>query len=122
MVVGYESTPVKKIVALARISKEQDGKELFFEKTEGLANPIDYQVLKDSPELADMEYFSQPQGSLFRLTKEEYECIVDLIREANPLQTDVKFEKYTKEDFLEEVYMEEYHLLLWLQLKCLNVC
>ncbi len=35
MVIGYESTPVKQIVAIAKISKEQDGKELCFEKVEG---------------------------------------------------------------------------------------
>ncbi len=36
MVIGYESTPVKKIVALAKIYKEQDGEALAFEKVEDL--------------------------------------------------------------------------------------
>lgn len=107
LVIGYESTPVKQIVALARISKEHDDKELFFEKTEGLANPIEYATLKECPELADMEYFSQPQGSLFKLTKDEYDFILDLIREENPLQLETEVKKYTKEDFLKQVYMPE---------------
>jgi 5-methylcytosine-specific restriction protein B len=107
MIIGYESTPVKQIVAIAKISKEQDGKELFFEKTEGLAVPIDYQVIKDCPELEGMEYFAQPQGSLFRLTKDEFDFIMDIIRELNPIAPkEDSLEKYSKADFLNEVYMD----------------
>ena len=36
MIIGYESNPVKQIVAIGRISAEQDGEKLFFEKVEGL--------------------------------------------------------------------------------------
>lgn len=107
LVIGYESTPVKQVVAIAKISAENDGEKLYFEKVESLANPIDYQTLKSFPELKNMEYFTNPQGSLFKLTKEEFDFIMDLIREENPLVTDSKKQKYTKEDFLGEVYMDE---------------
>jgi len=108
LVIGYESSPVKQVVAIARISKSQDGQNLFFEKTEGLSTPIDYQTLKDCPELKGMEYFNQPQGSLFKLTKDEFDLIMDIIREDNPLATDNgNKEPYAKEDFLKEVYMDE---------------
>ncbi len=107
LVIGYESYPVKQIVALARISEEQNGTELRFEKTEGLENPIDYQTIKGCPELERMQYFQNPQGSLFRLTKEEFDFIVDLIRDENPLRQEDKADTYTKDDFLEEVYMSE---------------
>ena len=53
MVIGYETTPVKQIVALAKISAAQDGEKLYFEKVEGLTSPIDYSALRDCPELAD---------------------------------------------------------------------
>ena len=33
LVIGYESNPVKQIVALCRIIKENDGENLYFEKT-----------------------------------------------------------------------------------------
>lgn len=82
-VIGYESNPVKRIVALCRIIKENDGENLYFEKTEGLTSPIDYATLKDAPELEKMEYFTNPQGSLFKLTKGEYDFIMDIIREEN---------------------------------------
>ena len=107
MVIGYESYPVKQIVALAKITEEQNGTELRFEKTEGLENPIDYQTIKGCPELEGMQYFQNPQGSLFKLTKEEFDFIVDLIRDENPLRQEDKADTYTKDDFLEEVYMSE---------------
>lgn len=107
-IIGYESTPVKQVVAIARVTQEQDGTEIRFEKTEGLSVPIDYQTLKGCPELESMEYFGQPQGSLFKLTKDEYDCIMDLIRESNPAaEKKAQIESYTKADFLSQVYMTE---------------
>ena len=107
MVIGYESTPVKQIVAIARISAEQDGEQLYFEKVEGLETPIDYATLRECPELEEMEYFQNPQGSLFKLTKEEYDFILDLIRESNPVASQTSKETYDKSTFLNEVFMTE---------------
>ena len=107
-VIGYEANPVKKVVAIARITQENDGEALYFEKVEGLINPIEYQTLKDSPELSKMEFFVQPNGSLFRLTKGEFDFVMDIIRENNPLkQQDAVLQQYSKKDFLSKVYMTE---------------
>ena len=78
-----------------------------FEKVESFASPIDYAVLKACPELEQMEYFQNAQGSLFRLTKEEYDFILDIVREANPISVEETIEEYTKDDFLKEVFMTE---------------
>ena len=108
VVIGYEANPVKKVVAIGRITQANDGNAIYFEKVEGLSTPIEYQTLKDAPELEKMEFFVQPNGSLFRLTKGEYDFIMDIIREENPLkQPDAVVTKYTKEDFLSKVYMTE---------------
>lgn len=107
MIIGYESNPVKQIVAIGRVSAEQNGEKLFFEKVEGLTSPIDYATLKECPELERMEYFQNPQGSLFKLTRGEYDFILDVIREENPVSTDAAIDAYTKSDFLDEVYMTE---------------
>lgn len=107
VVIGYESNPVRQIVAIGRVSAEQDGEKLFFEKDETLSSPIDYAVLKECPELENMEYFRNPQGSLFKLTRSEYEFILDMIREENPIVTASSSDAYTKDDFLNEVYMTE---------------
>ena len=63
--------------------------------------------MKDAPELEKMEYFMNPQGSLFKLTKGEYDFIMDMVREENqenPIGSE-QAESYSKEDFLSEVYM-----------------
>ena len=65
IVIGYESTPVKQIQCICRIAEENDGESLYFEKVENLSTPISYASLKDCSELANMEYFVNPQGSLF---------------------------------------------------------
>lgn len=107
MIIGYESNPVKQIVAIGRVSAEQDGEKLFFEKVEGLTSPIDYAILRGCPELERMEYFQNPQGSLFKLTRGEFDFILDMIREENPISKDAAIDAYTKSDFLDEVYMTE---------------
>lgn len=107
MIIGYESNPVKQIVAIGRVSAEQDGEKLFFEKVEDLTSPIDYATLRECPELERMEYFQNPQGSLFKLTRGEFDFILDLIREENPVAQEASIDAYTKSDFLDEVYMTE---------------
>ena len=106
MIIGYESNPVKQVVAIAKVTSEQDGERLYFEKVEGLSNPIDYKVLHDCPELEKMEYFVNPQGSLFKLTPGEYEFIMDMVREENPLSAERALEAYGRESFLKDVYMD----------------
>ncbi|MFA5670603.1 MAG: AAA family ATPase [Balneolaceae bacterium] len=105
VVIGYESNPVKQVVALAKIVQENDGERLYFEKIEGLSTPIDYATLKNYPELEHMEFFENPNGSLFKLTKDEFDFITDLIREENPIAQKETADAYSKDEFLKEVYM-----------------
>ena len=124
MIIGYESNPVKQIVAIGMVSAEQDGQQIYFEKIEGPSTPIDYSTLKACSELERMEYFVNPQGSLFKLTKGEYEFIMDMIREDNPLTTAEKtIEAYSKKQFLDEVYITEakYNRLVAVLLKKKNI-
>ncbi|MBR3622759.1 MAG: EVE domain-containing protein [Selenomonadaceae bacterium] len=108
IIICYEANPVKKVVAIGRITQENDGKAIYFEKIEGLSTPIEYATLKDAPELGKMEFFVQPNGSIFKLTDGEYNFIMDIIREENPLrETNVSKPRYTKDDFLSKVYMTE---------------
>lgn len=104
-VIGYQATPTKQIVALLEIAKENDGQKIWFKKAETLATPIDYSVLKSTPDLQGMEFFVNPNGSLFRLSEDEYNTIMEFVREANPKTTVVSKPKYTNDDFLREVYM-----------------
>lgn len=108
VVIGYEANPVKKIVAIAEITQANDGNNIYFVKKEGLSVPIEYAVLKGYPELEKMEFFVQPNGSLFKLTKGEFDFIMDIIREDNPVKpATTAVTKYTKADFLSKVFMTE---------------
>lgn len=110
LIIGYEASPIKQVVALAKITKGHDGKSFYFEKTESLANPIDYHTLKNCPELERMEYFKSSQGSLFKLSKGEFDFIMDLIREWNPSIPIDLAQPYLEEDFLREVFMTKEQL------------
>lgn len=107
VIIGYESTPIKQVVAILEVTKEQDKERIYFKKVESLSSPIDFALLKACPGLGNMEFFVCSQGSLFKLTKNEYEQILDLIREENPVQTNKVVNKYTKEDFLNDVYVKD---------------
>ncbi len=96
-VIGYSSSPDKEVVALAEITQENDGDKIYFKKVSDLTNPINISKLENSAELSNMQFLSNPQGSLFKLTKEEYDFIIGLDNES--------IEPYSKEDFLKEVYM-----------------
>ena len=100
----YESTPVKQIVAIGEITQASDGEKICFKKLEGLAAPIDYVQLRDCPELVDMEYFQNAQGSLFKLSPAEYDFLLDMIREYNPHPQVVGI-PYSRADFLRDVYL-----------------
>ncbi len=110
-VIGYEASPEQKIVALAEIAQESDGEKLYFKKTEHLAVPIEYSELKDCPELQKMEFIMNPNGSLLKLTKDEYEFVMKKIQDKNiPPTPPEPIEEYKEENFLKEVYItdEEY--------------
>lgn len=114
IVIACETNPVKKIVAIAKITQANDGNRIYFEKTEGLSIPIEYAALKAFPELEKMEFFVHPTGSLFKLTKGEYDFIMDMIREENPMKSMTSSAtRYTKADFLSKVFMteERYNIL-----------
>lgn len=107
-VICYEANPTKQITALAIVSRENDGKRIWFEKVESLMTPIPYATIKENADLQKMEFLVNPNGSFFKLTKEEYGVIMDLIRESNKGSShEVTYEKYSREDFLDEVYMSK---------------
>ncbi len=122
-IIGYESRPVQKIVAIGKVSEVKEGQEIYFEKTEQLSNPIEYSSLKECPELKNMEYIVKRQGSLFKLTKDEYEFLMNKIHEKNPSVFERKIETYSQEQFLDEVYItkEKYNRLVSVLLKKKNI-
>ena len=102
IVIGYESTPKKQVTGLLKISRIIKDKALYFIKTNNLP-PIDYSVLRSEPNLVNMEYMKNQQGSFFKLTPEEYSIIMGLARGEKPMEK----EKYSKEEFLKQVFVSQ---------------
>lgn len=123
IVIGYEATPVKQVVAIAEIVKAADGQKIYFKKTESLLNPIDYSVIKDIPELSGMEFLKNKNGSFFKLTKDEYNVLADLIRDENPITVNKRNPPYSGNNFLDDVFIksEEYTKLRSLLLAKKNI-
>lgn len=107
IVIGYESYPEKAIVAICKISQDHDGEKIWVEKIQNLINPIKYSDLLEIEELKEMEYFKTPRGSLFKLTHDEYEAVMDLIKEEEPSSPKSTIEIYNRENFLQEVFISE---------------
>ena len=99
-IIGYESYPSRNVVALMEISRASDGEAVFFKKIEEFEHPVAYKDLRQCPELKDLEVFISPTGSLFKVTEDKFNFIMDKVREHNPVA-------YTKENFFSEVYMPE---------------
>lgn len=106
IVICYETNPVKKITTLAKVSKANDGERISFCKIETLTEPVDYAIIKDHPDLQQMEFLVNPNGSFFSLTENEFNVIMGIIRQNNDEEVEsISSPAYTREDFLSEVYM-----------------
>ncbi len=123
IVIGYESTPTKQIVGLLEVSKANDGNVITFKKKEVLPTPIDYSALKSISELEGMEYMRNQQGTFFKVSADEYDIIMELVRGENPLPTNEKKESYDKKKFLDEVFVsfDDYDQLKSLLLRKKNL-
>lgn len=81
----YESDPKGAIVGLGRITAAQDGEGLYFEKIAELNTPVEFGEFKNSSELADFEYMKNNyQMTLAKLSKREFEFLMNLIQKKNP--------------------------------------
>jgi 5-methylcytosine-specific restriction protein B len=111
IVVGYISQPRMEIVAVCRITRglhqTQNGAEIEFEKTEDLVKPIPYDTLQANADLAKSEPFlNNLQGSLFKLTEQEYEIIRNLIDETYiTVKTEIEF--YDKNKAMKGLFLAE---------------
>lgn len=105
LIIGYESTPTKQIKAIYEITKgihkTDKGEEIEFVLNEKLEIPVHWNELKNNPALQNCEVFINNQGSLFKLTEEEYDIIREIIDNKNIITgeqinpTNVKKYKFT---------------------------
>lgn len=116
IVIAYEATPTLQIVAIGKVVRETDGDVLYIRKMEELISPISYSEILTNPILKNSEpVANRCQGSLFRLTQDEYDEVMRLIRINNPEpinefdeeEEQLVLDVYTDKDFLQEVYIDE---------------
>lgn len=107
VIVGYEATPVKKVVAICEISRNHDDERMFFKKVREVESPIPFAKIKEDEALAGMEFLKNPNGSFFALTEGEYRRIEEMVGEdASPVEASAP-ETYTEDDFLADVFMDK---------------
>lgn len=88
LVIGYQSSPVKEIKGIFEITEKlhYDNAEreiISFQIKELVKDIISWDDLKETKGLEECEVLINNQGSLFKLTAEEFEIIRDLIDERN---------------------------------------
>jgi 5-methylcytosine-specific restriction enzyme B len=103
LVVGYESTPIKKIKAIFEITEglhtdDNEGEVITFEIKEIVKDPISWDDLKDTKGLEKCEVFNNNQGSLFKLKPDEFDIIRDIIDEKNII-TEKEIQKIDIQDY-----------------------
>ena len=112
LVVGYVTSPDREIVAICRITRglglheAESGEAIEFEKIEQITNPVPLQELQKDPALKQSEPLINNQGSLFRLTPEEFAAIRSLIDELNPKAAS-KPAPFLKKDALSVLFLGE---------------
>jgi len=110
LVIGYVTSPQREVVAVCKITRglhqSGSGEEIEFEKIEQLVKPIPYETLQANPDLAKSEPLINNQGSLFKLTEQEYEIIRSLIDETN-IAVPIKVETYNKTKAMKGLFLAE---------------
>ena len=76
----YESAPVSSLVALAEVSEEQNGDCIRFRKIKNIVEPVPLHTLKNHPIVG--ERFSHMQGSLFDMTRDQYDAVARMAEQS----------------------------------------
>ncbi|MDB4431066.1 EVE domain-containing protein [Pseudomonadales bacterium] len=106
LVIGYETTPVKQVVAILEITREcfiddDDGLEkIGFCIHSFISNAPKWLDLKALDQLKNCEPINNNQGSLFSLTKNEFEVIIGL-------EDTTSKSPYSKKDILSDIFLSE---------------
>ncbi|WEV69920.1 EVE domain-containing protein [Bifidobacterium sp. ESL0775] len=107
-IVGYEASPTKAALAIFEVSRQPSDELLYFKKLRDFDEPVPFSSIKANPELSGMEFFRNMNGSLFKLSKAEYEALEEMAGEddVSPLVEKTP-ELYNDRDFLNEVFLSK---------------
>ncbi|MGV8994521.1 MAG: AAA family ATPase [Flavobacterium sp.] len=119
IIIGYESTPTKQIKAIFEVTKgihnTDKGEEIEIELVEKLEIPISWNELKNNSALQNCEVFINNQGSLFKITEEEYDIIREVIDNKNIISEKLlqhsNIKKYTFSEDADKPFISEEQFL-----------
>lgn len=111
LIIGYQTTPQKTVSCLCEVLGEltEDGC-LPIRKTAVATKEATYEAIKSHSGLKDMEYLNSAQGTIFSMTKDEFDIVSNMAQfscEDSQLAFDFKPTPYDKGSFLDEVFMSE---------------
>lgn len=126
IMIGYESSPVKQIVAILEVTRslynsDKKGEVFAFQIAEKLDVPIHWNEFYNNPSLKECEVIINNQGSLFKLSEEEYDVLREIIDNKNIIESrrqqegsEIKYIYKEDEDkpfILEEEFLQTVDLL-----------
>lgn len=116
LIIGYESTPTKQIKGIFEISKgihnTTIGEEIEFQLIEKLDIPVHWNDVKNIPTLQNCEVFRNNQGSLFKLTEDEYDIIREVIDNKNIItEKPSEIKKYKFSEDIDKPFINEQDFL-----------
>lgn len=111
LIIGYQTTPELRVKAVFEVTQgiyqdEEEGEVITFRIKEFLPNQISWEELRKIEKLENCEVLSNNQGSLFKLTPEEFNIIYSICKST---RTDL-IPDYSIEKALEEIFLEESEL------------
>ena len=84
LIIGYETTPTKQIVALCECSCASNGKFIGIQKNHQLRNPVCISEIEENKDLQQMQFIKVRKGTLFAMTPSEYNIVLSIIKKHNP--------------------------------------
>lgn len=106
-VIVYEIGHANEIIGICTVYQELKDTSIKLMKMEGFADPVPRYSIEENREIVNIEAFRNQQGSFFKLSKQEYDAIMIVIREYNPQKKYTKIIPYNKDSFLSEVFFDE---------------
>ncbi len=114
LLIGYITSPENSINGLCKVTDvTRENNEVVnfqFVKVEHFNNPISWSELKSIPDLNGCEPLINNQGSLFKVTNDEYEIIRAIIDEKNLEIKVIGIQKYSVEDALHDLFIDDKEL------------
>lgn len=114
LVVGYSTNPDKRVVCVLEVVSplsSRDGKDILdFKKIKELERPVDLIQLQNHPIVKNSIPLNNNQGSLFPLTKEEFDEIITLSSTGTTEDDSAMVEKYSFNDLARDIFLEDAYL------------